>query len=173
MESNGAWIDFTITRGPIRGKERNKIGLIIRLQTRPDVEEFISGLVNGRRYQVDAVGEGWTNCNPEAAPLEVYEFENGSVEQRNYTLENVTGPLLIPQNDGRLRIGGTPPELVNLSFLRVVGVSNPSGVVIGLPGAYSSEYVKRVRNTFPSAVKQFLQDYLVPITINLQVLSRS
>jgi hypothetical protein len=63
--------------------------------------------------------------------------------------------------------------MANLAFLRIVGISAEGGVTVGLVGAYSSEYVKRARNILPGAIKQFLQDYLVPITVNLQVISRS
>jgi hypothetical protein len=173
METSNAWIDFTITRGPIRGKDRNRIGLILRLQARRDVEEFLSGLAQGRTVAADAVGEGWYNCGPEGAQLEVYDADS-PLDPRGYSLDHVGGPLLITRNDNRVRAGlVAPDEMANLAFLRIVGISAEGGVTVGLVGAYSSEYVKRVRNILPGAIKQFLQDYLVPITVNLQVISRS
>lgn len=175
METGGAWVDFTLTRGPIRGKNRNTIGLILRVQARRDVEDFMSGLAQGRRMQVEAVADSWYNTATSADPLEFYDADTHSNDVRPYTLDNIGGALLINPNEGRaarLAVPAQPQELVNLSFLKLVGISNDSGVAVGLSGAYSGDYIRRVKAAFPAAIKQFLQDYLVPMTISLQVVSR-
>lgn len=170
METTNSWVDFTITRGPIRGGNRNKIGLLIHVKTRKEIEEFMSGMSQGRQMPIDAHGDGWYNIGE--GPLEYYESETRLDGQRIYTLDSLGGPPLINQNEQRLLRGGVPDELVNLAFLRLVGISSENGVTIGLSGAYSNEYLRRFRGQLPTAAKQFLQDYIVPITINLQVISR-
>lgn len=172
MESNNSnWVDFTLTRGPIRGEERNKVGLILKIKARRDVEDFMRGLADGHRTLVEAVGDSWYNCNNSGTPLEVYD---AAVEARNklYTMNGVGQPLLVIQDPGRLRAANNE-EQVNLSFLKLVGISNSEGVSIGFVGAYSADYVSKVRNALPNVVTQFLRDYLVPITINLQIISRN
>jgi hypothetical protein len=168
---NKAWIDLTITRGPIRGRDRNRIGLIVHVQTRRDVEEFISSLANGRTIGVDAYADTWQNCGLQEKPLETYEIENELPnEQRPYSLFHIGLPLIVNKPD-RVRVGDGS-EMVNLSILRLVGIGESDGVKVGIVGAYSADYVKRVRNLLPNAIKQFLQDYLVPITVNLQIVSK-
>lgn len=172
------WVDFVINRGPIRGKDRNKIGLSVKIRTRRDVEEFISSLQQGRRFPVDNIADGWYNCNTDIPSLEVYDV--GKVEgHKLYTLDGVGQPPLITQqhviNDRALRGLPTAPaeEQVNLSFLRLVGSSGENGITIGFPGAYSFDYIKRLQTMWMRAVDQFLHDYVVPITINLHTISKS
>lgn len=175
MELENAWVDFTVTRGPIRGKDRNRVGLLVRVRARRDVEDFMSALGQNRRVQVDAVGDGWQNCGLEGGSLEFYDADTRFDGQRIYTLDNIAGPLIInPVNDRHARLAVAPQEdIVNLSFLRLAGISDESGVTVGLIGAYSGDYLKRMKNMLPNAIKQFLQDYIVPMTINLQVISKS
>jgi hypothetical protein len=175
MEMDNTWIDFTITRGPIRGKDRNRVGLLIRIKARRDVEEFMSSLAQGRRVPVDAVADMWQNCNPDDSGLEFYEVDSPFENQRLYSLEHVAGPPIISQNnDGRgLRIQQQQDDVVNLSFLRLAGISNDSGITVGLIGAYSNDYLKKMKLLLPKAITQFLQDYIIPVTINLQVISKS
>jgi hypothetical protein len=173
METEDTLVNFSLTRGPIRGKDRNKIGLIVRVKARRDVEEFMSNLAQGRRMPVDAMGDVWQNCNEDGAPLEYYETDNRFESNRHYSLDFVSGPLLVQPNAGSSRLSLNTEEVVNLAFLRLAGISMDSGVSIGLAGAYSNDYIKRVKLALPGAVKQFLQDYIVPVTLNLQVIARS
>jgi hypothetical protein len=88
-----------------------------------------------------------------------------------YTLEGVNSGLLVRSAEARaLRVANSDFDTVNLSFLTIVGLTK--GVTLGIPGAYSTEYVLKFRSMLPQAVKKFLADYLVPVTINLQVISR-
>jgi hypothetical protein len=176
---DNSWVDFTLTRGPIRGNNRNKIGLVIRVKARKEVEDFMAGLANGRRAPVDAVADGWYPCNADGNPLEFYDAEFQSEPQHLYTLNNIGGAPLIPRYDPnqprRIAVPAAPgahDELVNLSFFRVVGISEDSGVSIGLAGPYSNDYVNRFRRLYMSAAKQFLHDYLVSFTVNLHVIDR-
>jgi hypothetical protein len=176
MELDNNWVDVSVTRGPIRGKDRNRIGLIIRIRARRDVEEFMSGLAQGRRLQVEAVGDMWQNCTPEAGPLEFYETDGKFDAARSYSLDHVAAAPLIQQEVRGLRAAVIPnqnDETVNLAFLRLVGISNESGVTIGLVGPYSNDYIRRMKLLLPKALTQFLQDYIVPITVNLQIISKS
>jgi hypothetical protein len=175
-----SWVDFVLTRGPIRGKDRNRIGLTVKVRARREVEDFMAGLANGRRSPVDAVADGWFNGNPEGGALEFYDSDFQSEPHHLYTLANIGGAPLIQRYDPnqprrlaqQLPAAGAQDELVNLSFLRIAGISDESGITIGLSGPYSNEYVTRFRKLYMAAAKQFLHDYLVPITVNLHVIDR-
>ena len=174
MELSNSWIDLTIKRGPIRGDNKNRVGLILQVRARPDVEEYLRGLADGRRVLVEAMGDAWVNCTPNTGALEAYDLELNA-NSRLYTLSAVGAGLIIDENiNGQLRnrIAQNNDERINLSFLRLVGIGNPDGISVGLLGAYSHDYVMKVKNILPQAVKQFLQDYLVPITVNLQIVSK-
>jgi hypothetical protein len=170
-----SWVDFTITRGPIRGKDRNKVGLIIQVKARPDIEDFLRGLAHGGKAGVDAYGDMWQNVASDK-PLEYYHTDTRLESGRGYSLEHIgQAPLITNERQARnalLNGGGPADEVVNLAFLRLVGVSSPEGITVGITGAYSGEYLRRIKLLLPGAVKNFLQDYVVPITINLQVISK-
>ena len=174
MDMENSWIDFTLTRGPIRGKERNRVGLIIKVKARPDLEEFMKGLAQGQKLPLDAIGDTWQNFNQDGKPLEFYQMDNHRFESnRIYSVDAVgQAPLIADGRNARNALSIATDDVVNLSFLRLVGISNENGVTVGIPGAYSGDYIRRLRGLLPTAVKLFLQDYVVPITINLQVISK-
>lgn len=174
MEIENTIVDFRISNGPIRGKDRNRVGLVVRVKARQDVEDFMKNLSFGRTIPVDNYGDSWQNVGDPDARLEAYETDTRFEKQRLYVLDHLACPLLIESNqDGRAQRGAAPSEeRVNLSFLKLVGVSSEQGVQVGLLGAYSSEYVKRLRGNLSIALTQFLQDYIVPVTINLQVINK-
>jgi hypothetical protein len=172
MDTNNNWVDFTLKRGSIRGKDRNKVGLVLTVRAQREVEDFMSGLANGRRLPVDAVGEAWYAVGSEETPLEFYAVESQFENKRAYSLDQVGGPLLITQPSPRGIVSSPADDIANLSFLRLAGISGEGGVSIGLVGAYSWDYINRARSAMPMALKQFLHDYLVPITINLQVINK-
>lgn len=166
METNGNWVDITVGRGPIRGEVRNRVGLVLKIKARPDVEEFLSNLAEGRRLLVEAATDSWINCKPETGALEYYD---AAVQPgRSYTFNGIGQGLIIAE-DPRHRLAGSGDDKINLSFLLLAGISNPDGKAVGLSGAYSSDYVNKVKMLLPTAIKQFLLDYLVPMTVNLQI----
>lgn len=178
MELENNWVSFTITRGPIRGKDKDRVGLIVHVVARPDVEAFMQGMSKGKKMPVDAFADSWQNGNPNGGTLEVYETAEVKWENTNvYTLNNIAESPLITPFDAKAAARGLPQpnaqELVNLSFLRLAGISDESGVRVGILGAYSNEYLNRLKLALPRAIKQFLQDYIVPVTLNLQVISKS
>jgi hypothetical protein len=174
MEMENSFISFTLTRGPIRGKDRNRIGLVVKVRARQDIEDFASGLSQGRKIPVDAVAETWQNCDPNAGPLEFYESDSRFEQNRLYTLDSIGGPLIIAPEQNNRRAGQQlGDEQVNLAFLRLAGISSPVGVTIGFTGVYSNDYAKRVNSLLMPALKQFLHDYIVPVTFNLHVISKS
>lgn len=184
MELGNEWVFIRLSRGPIRGVDRNRVGLTIHVKARRDVEEFMSALSQGRRDRVDDYGEGWINCNPDGGVLEAYNIAptHGS---RLYTIDNVAGSPFIQNQMGRedrpirraepvaVANMGLDNELINLSFFRLVGVSGEAGVSIGILGAYSMDYLRRLRDNMRPAVEAFLKDYIVPVTINLHTISKS
>lgn len=170
MDANMPWIDCTLTRGPIRGKSRNTIGLILRVQARNEVEEFMRNLSNGQKMETDQYpGDPWTLIG-ESKNLELYDVGGIVHRPQGYAFDGPNSGLLSKSAESRAIRNGGELDTANLSFLSVVGLSE--GVSIGIPGAYSTEYITKFRSLLPQAVKKFLADYLVPVSISLQVISR-
>lgn len=160
------WVEYTLERGPIRGDSKAKVGLTLVVKARPELENFMQHLSEGRIVSSDAfAADGWTNLDT-GKSLDVYQIDNKAANL-NYSLTHVGSPLLV----GNDRVGEN--ALVNLSFLRLVGISTTEfGIRIGIPGAFSAQYVQDVRLKLPQVLGQFLKDFVVPMTINVQIISR-
>lgn len=171
-----SWIKFTLERGSTKQAFKDKgVGIRLNIKARAGVEEFIKQLSGGRTTTVDAYGDAWHS--EDENPLEVYILDD--VEHAdNYTLLAVGAPLLqypsVPRRNSLSSLNEVSNQktIANLSVLRLVGISKPEGVTIGVQGMYSGGYVQTLRTQFPAVTKQFLQDYIVPITLNLEIVSK-
>lgn len=165
------WVDYKITRGIIKGVLSNTVGIVLTIKADPELETYMQALSKDRRMEVAAFGDMWYNCGSDEA-LEVYTIDE-QLNSRIYSFTNVALPLLITQNnDGRLRLNTEPDEIVNLSFLKLVGIGKPEGITLGVAGAYSRQYVQSLQKKLPEATDAFLRDHLVPVTINLSIIQK-
>ena len=171
MDQN-MWANVTISRGPVHGREKNRVGLMVQVQAREEVEQMLSKLSAGRKSPVGMASENWQSLD--STQLEYYDVSVQS-EGNHYGFNtNGIGAGLFLQSDRNDGLRGLQlVEIPNLSFFQLVGISKPEGVTVGITGAYSLDYLKRAKSAFPSALKQFLTDYVIPVTINLHVISRS
>ena len=126
----------------------------MEVRTHPAVEDFIRQLGNGTKKALEMYGKTWSSF-PGEAPLEVYHL-NGPINGANgFRLDN---PADVLKDDvGQL----------NLSFLRIAGVSSGSGVRFRVRGVYSLPLLERISDEIGSAVKQLYRDYIK--TVNLAV----
>jgi hypothetical protein len=170
------WIDFKLSRGPIRGKDRNRIGITLHVKALPEFEDYMKTLSNGGKMQTANYGDTWLNASEPDKPLEAYNGE--FAPNANYNMSAIASPPLLNRDDPNVRgaLRGLQnvgePDLPNLSFLRIAGISEGEGIAVGFAGAYSWDYVQRIRAMYPLALKQFLHDYIVPVTINLHIISK-
>lgn len=179
MSDLNPWVDYSIERGPIRSESKSKVGLTLRIKARPELENFMRGLSNDNVVSVDAYApDSWINLDT-GGSFDVYQTDTkqlGNTRVSGYTLDHIGSGLLVSQNNrddgGGIRLGNNP-DLVNLAFLRLRGISTAeNGLRIGIPGAYSSQYVLDVRNRYTEVLTRFLKDLIVPMTINVQIISR-
>jgi hypothetical protein len=173
LEEKGleTWVDYTLTRGPIRGILANKVGLLLTIKANPLVESFFSSLSKNQTIDVDAYGDLWSNAGGKET-LKVYNVDE-PFNNKSYNLREVGMPLLnLGGGRNGLQLGDEDAGVLNLSFLKLVGISNPDGVTLGISGAYSKGYIQKIQNKLPEATQRFLHDYVVPITVNLHLVSK-
>lgn len=183
--STELWVDYRLTRGPIKGALTRTVGLILRIQANPVLETYMQQLSKGRALPVDSFGDLWHNCGNKDKGLEVYDVSD-SLSTKNYQFNAVAQPLTYNRygEDGpRVRRAANGLEvaeparvdedIINLSFLKLVGISDEGGVTVGIAGAYSAAYMQTLQSKLPAVTKEFLRDFIVPITINLQIISRT
>jgi hypothetical protein len=149
------WLDGSLSRG--------KEGLEISIKTVPEIELFMKSL-GSKEDAVEAYGKSWISLNGQ--PLMIHRmdkdiFDNEPGANRTYDISRIAEPMISPR-DGR----------VNLSFLRIVGISNPDGVRFGIKGPISSRYISDLKGDILRETKNFLRDFIVPVQYNIRVSSQ-
>lgn len=141
------------------GLNRSAKGLIISCKAHPTIEEFFRSF-GGELQQVSAHGRYWAPVNNPLPPvyaigdrgiLKPLPFEGG-----HYSLMSVGGP-----------ISGADVEITNISFLRLQGISEGSGVTFAVKGVFTREAVRALRDQLNGAIRRFYLDFLKPMDITL------
>lgn len=137
---------------------RSPGGLTMHLRAHPAVEEFFKRLGNGTKKPVEVYGKQWEALAADT-PVEIY---------------HMNGPLLAMQQGQRFRIDNPGDKfydengLLNMSFLRIAGISTKNGVQFGIRGVYSLEKLRELQEVLGAAAKQLYRDYIK--TVDLAVI---
>ena len=140
---------------------RTKNGLGIVVHADASIEDFFRTWSAG----VEAVamyGRHWTA--PKDEPFEVYSIANIPPPQMTedgylYTMASVGQPL-IHLDEGRRTV-------VNISFLRLRGISAGNGIRFTIPGTViSAEGINSLANQIQAAQRAFYISYMKPIQVS-------
>lgn len=134
---------------------RNTAGIKVTVKAHPAVEEHFAAQ-SGELLSVTEFGREWTS----KSALQVYHV--------------VADPGVVTGPSGRYQIATVGralvnDEVVNLSFLRLRGISEENGVTFYLKGAYSWPYVQKLAQRIVQAGRQFYMDYLKPGDITVTI----
>lgn len=164
------WFEISISRGPITGALRNTVGLLVHVHADSAIEEFFRTQSGGQTNVVELFGQTWVSVE-KGQQVEAYrcpKLPSNQFSLGRYTIEQVSRPLLTSNRDDGL----SQFNMVNLSFLKLVGISKPEGVRFGVIGAYSIDYIANLNRQLTAEVKQFLLDYITPVNVNLKIVSK-
>lgn len=159
-----AWGRIILDRSS--GYKLNKSdGLILTIQMEPDVEEFMKSLGSGKPLLIDSIlgSPGMWKNKQKGEPLLVYDYAK---KTNNFNLKSVGTALQTPgQKDGN---GGYTKESLNISFMRLVGISQPGGVSIIVQEPFGFDDVLTLGNRLKAEVYNFLREYVAPIRITIE-----
>lgn len=163
---------------------RSARGLLVNVKAHPAVEEFFrsnaihSGATAPTTHDVAVLGRFWQRARPrdgsDATPLQAYDrvvaipvvLGGDSVDVAN--VDRLGQPLLEPYNHP----SGRPSKNVNLSFLRLVGISEPEGVTFYIRGVYSIDLVRETKDKLAEGVKRFYASYLKPVEMHVSCVTQ-
>ena len=137
-------------------------GLSITVKTAPEVEEFFRGLGDGQSTTaVSTISRWWTplggliptnfrvySIPEESTLLQPHDAPDGV----RYRLDSPGGRLQRPDSN-----------VINMSFLRLVGISGEEGIRFSVAGVYRDPEIDRFLKCFQSACSDFYRSYLKPI----------
>lgn len=153
--------------------KRNMAGLSLSIKAHPGVEAFFRGLSTGEVSDVTGIGRHWIPIG--GVPLRIHNLVEQvpviSIEPgRRIRFDRPGQQLLAPS--GATSPDGMPLQDVNLSFLRLIGVSEGIGVTFTVRGVYSEQSVNSMRDTLAEGAKKFYQTFMKPINLNVAIVTQ-
>ena len=155
-------IQTTLHRGvPGGGEDKARFGLTVSVKTHRNVEEFARAMGTGEASDVVLIGRYWRPVGEQ--PLMVYDSSFIASETlktdegRAFRFDRVGQPLIA--DDGT----------INISFLRLVGVSEGAGVTFRVEGIFSVENLRFTRDVISSACRRFYIQYMRPVDLTVQI----
>jgi hypothetical protein len=150
----------------IVGLSRHKAGLKLQVKGLPIVEDFFRDFAQGEVQPVVNHARHWYPVS--GKPLMVYALPKSlgqmvADDDTRFTLDKVGNPLLIQTHADR------PDTSLNLSFLRLVGISEGDGVAFTVKGAMDLEETRRLAQRIMLASRRFFIAYMRPVNINVFV----
>jgi hypothetical protein len=143
--------------------KRSPAGLTITVKAHTNVEEFFANLEEKHTTDPRLASRTWSPVDGDE--LMVYYSGNAQKFGRlvgddgnMFTLDTIGGQLIESSN------------VLNLSFLRLVGISKDAGVSFSVRGVYSMDYMQNLRTRIGAAARRFYIDYVRPIDLNLNLI---
>lgn len=148
---------------------RSMRGLTVSVKAHEAVEEFAKALGDGESQDIKIYGRHWHpvgdsilriyNHDPKLARIEALTVEgwNGGKENLVARYDRPGNPLF--DEHGYL----------NISFLRLVGVSSGPGVTFGVSGIYTLENLRVIRDKISAACRKFYVHYMRPVDLSVTI----
>lgn len=158
-------LTMSLNRGPS--------GLVIAVKVHPVVEAFIRGLGDGGSSDVKASGPYWRPVGS-GGPILIHNLALDApgqiqLESGEYAYINKPGqPILDPHGAVDINTGKHRPG-INLSFLRIAGVSEGAGVTFSVRGVHSYEALTKMREKIGEAYRGLYRAYMKPIQMDIVV----
>lgn len=130
-------------------------GVLVHAKVHPIVEQFFERWSGGAQDIVQNFGRQWKAIGGGVLPT-AWKFRDPDTEDRgSYTIHTLGGPLILDE-DG-------PSGIINISFLRLVGASQESGITIVIDTLISKKRISEISAKLFKAVEAFYADYLQPL----------
>jgi hypothetical protein len=146
--------------------KRTREGVSLEVKTVPAIEEFFRSMGNGNQQSVNYWGKSWQSFD--GSELCVWDSQY-LVTPSNNRLDILSAgqPLVRSYINDDNKIS----EVVNMSFLRLVGIGGTNGVKFLIKGMVASTTeLEDIRNKLVNAGKQFCVEYLAPCELRGSVM---
>ncbi len=169
------------------GLERSTKGLRVSVKAHPRVEEFFKTMSGGEVKDSQLTDRYW-RLSDDHQPLMCYllpplPFDGFTQGEGDYVIDKVGSPLVVnnyPGGDGGahpIAPGGGRYDIgnnkVNISFLRMVGISEPQGITFYVGGVYSKDAVIKLLEQIGAGLRRFYIDFIRPMNVSVQISTQS
>jgi len=142
--------------------QQEYVGFTFWIKALPLLEEFVKSLGTGDVTDASNLGRQWVAL-PEQPAIQIYDLSR-PVDLPGFTLNAPGQSFKMPD----VRTGA---DTINLSFLRIKGISDMNGVKFGLKDLYPKSEAPIVKQAIGTALKRFCDEYLCPIDMTCTISS--
>lgn len=170
---------------------RSTAGLTINVRAHPAVEDFVRSMGTGDVTDIRLMGRHWVpadgkvngnkrNPTGEQGPLLIYNLainpgimglEDGTAFRIDKPGWQLNDPVEDPADggNGRRALQIDPytmkyKTVTNLSFIRLVGISEGAGVKFGIDGVFTTDGVQTLADRIKASSRRFYIQYMKSIT---------
>lgn len=142
-------------------------GAAITIKISPTLEEMMKNLGTGEVVDVRTIGHRYWDNQTKGEKLMLYELTAASAQgvvadgAVPYRLDAPGHPIVITNDRGGY------PEIVNLSFLRLVGISE--GLTFIVKGVFQEKDIIRMGERIRAAIKAFYANFMRPVDYHIVV----
>ncbi len=143
---------------------RNAGGLVVNVKAHKQIEEFMKQITGGTTSDLAVISRNWRS-NLKDKPFSAYtngsanhKVPPGTLEDGSTYSIDLLGQPLITQNGQ-----------INISFLRLQGISEDAGASFTIAGVYSTDAVRNIRDKVGQAARRFYIDYLRPMDFSVAI----
>ena len=146
---------------------RSMKGVSLQVKAHPAIEEFARALGDGEAQDIKIYGRHWHAIGDK--PLRIYNNDLKVFKCESLTTDDPGNAKIGFRYDqpGQPLIDGN--GFLNISFLRLVGVSEGGGVTFGISGVYTLDSLKRIRDSISSACRKFYVHYMRPVDLSVTI----
>ena len=139
----------------------SKYGLEVEVRAHEKVEQFMRGMGDGTTAHITLYGRDWVEVDP-LYPLLIYNHDQ--------LIHHNVGASFTILEPGRPLLN--EDEVVNLSFLRIQGISGAGGIRFGVKSVYGTPFRRQLRNRVGEEFRKLVLDHIKPVKITLIISSQ-
>lgn len=143
-------------------------GFSVRIKTTPEVEEFVKSFGTGEAYDVRMYGRHWKPQGGGMKDFNVYHLDSNrdpgimvTPDGGLFDISHPGFPLLTSNNGSK--------QTLNMSFLRLVGSSQGSGVTFTMKDVCNLDILNDLKNRITLASEAFYTRYLKPVNFTVTI----
>jgi hypothetical protein len=137
---------------------RGSKGIRVTIRAAKEIEEHFREQVNDAE-RVNDFARAWVGSG-----LSVWSLSAPVGSQA------IGGQLYTIERPGQSLLAGD--DVVNISFLRLVGISEPQGVTFEVRGAFSVTFVQNLVRKLTTAAKAYYTEFLRPINVTISMVTQ-
>lgn len=140
-------------------------GYSVTVWASPLVEEFMKSLGTGRDGDTEDLSHFGGRWRSTSEALRVWNASNmdNVFRGQTFTLDSIGAPLDLTHTHGE--------QWVNLSFLRLVGISREGGVTFVVQGVHTLEALRTIKNNIATGVQRLYSEFIRPVDLSIELVT--